>query len=234
MNVVLFTWNPEKWTPTDREWARRIAQINDCGFLYDQWSVGNSTKLVKPGDTAFLLRQNRERGIIARGTVTSEVFEELSWNVDLEEDATDNYVEVTWTSQVSIENRLPFEDLELKIPEVNWVRYSSGTTVDARHHEALFDLWNRTVHKAGVTNRTTTAAPPAPASLISSQNGFCGLCGIDPASIYSTSPTGFLITYTFRSTGSQAAVCPNCFVFASKFPDAQTLNELHQLMSAQF
>ena len=67
------------WNIPERVWSRRLRQIDDCGFLYDQWSCGNS-KQMKPGDTAFLLRQSTERGIVARGLVTSEVFEDDSWN----------------------------------------------------------------------------------------------------------------------------------------------------------
>lgn len=231
MNVVLCTWNPDKWTISDRQWERETRQIRDCGFLYSQWSVGNSTKLVKPGDVAFLLRQTHERGILAKGTVTSDVFEEGSWEGD---DETDNYVDITWTCQLPIDKRLRFEDLATHLPEVNWIRYSSGTTVDPQYHAKLFELWDQTVLNAGMTAGSLPKRVAPPADLIQTQKGFCGLCGLDPAAIYNTTPSSFLVAFTFDTTGEQVAVCPNCYEFASTFPSAKSTSELHQLLSGQF
>jgi hypothetical protein len=234
MNVVLFTWNPDKWDISDRQWAREIRQIRDCGFLYSQWSVGNSTKLVKPGDTALLLRQTRDRGIVAKGIVTSEVFEEVSWNEELEEDATDHYVDITWTTQLEIDQRLRLEKLQTELPEVSWVRYSSGTTVDPKYHDELLQLWDQTVRAAGVNPTSHTQQISAPQSLVHQQDGFCAICGLNPTTMYQTPSTDFFLTHTFTSTSTKIAVCPNCKLFASNFPSASTPDELRQIMPAQF
>lgn len=234
MNVVLFTWNPDKWTITDRIWHRQIQQIQDGGFLYGQWSAGNSTKLIKPGDTALLLRQGRDRGIVARGTVTSDVFEELSWNDELEEDATDNYVDITWTEQLPITARLRIEDLQQQLPEVAWVRYSSGTTVDPQYHDRLLQMWDDTVRTAGFARRPGPSPVSAPRELVESQNGTCSLCRIDPQILYRTTAESFLTIHTFDSTGTTIAVCPNCQQFASRLPAAQSPRELEQLMQGQY
>lgn len=112
MNVVLFTWNPEKFVLSDRDWNRRIKQVRDSGFLYDQWSTGNSTKVIQAGDIAFLLRQTLDRGIVAKGDVLTPVFQDLTWNNETEDDEVANYVEIRWTEIVSIEKRLRHEKLE--------------------------------------------------------------------------------------------------------------------------
>jgi hypothetical protein len=234
MNVVLFTWNPDKWDIPDRQWDREIRQIRDSGFLYSQWSVGNSTKLIKPGDTALLLRQTRDRGIVAKGIVTSEVFEEVTWNEELEEDATDHYVEITWTTQLPIADRLRLEDLQAKLPDVSWVRYSSGTTVEPQFHTALTDLWDQTVSKAGISPGSIPSHVPASNNLVVQQNGFCAVCGLNPTTMYQTSSTTFLTIHTFTTTSTQIAVCPNCQLFASKFPTATTTQDLQQLITGQF
>jgi hypothetical protein len=234
VNIVLFTWNPDRWDIPERQWDREIRQIRDCGFLYSQWSVGNSIKLVKSGDIALLLRQTRDRGIVAKGTVTSEVFEELTWNAELEEDATDHYVEITWTTQLSIADRLTIEDLQTKLPEVSWVRYSSGTTVEPQFHKELIDLWDQTVSKAGQTPGALPSHISASETLIAAQNGFCAVCGLHPKTMYQTAPKTFLTVHTFSTTSTQIAVCPNCQLFASKFSLAQTTSELQQLITGQF
>jgi len=234
MNVVLFTWNPDKWNIPTRQWNREIRQIQDCGFRYSQWSVGNSTKIVRPGDTALLLRQTRDRGIVAKGTVTSEVFEEISWNEELEKDATDHYVEITWSTQLPIDKRLRLEDLQTLLPDVSWVRYSSGTTVDPKFHDQLMTLWDQTVRSAGLHPTPTAQQIPAPEALVQKQNGFCAICGLNPTTIYQTQSAGFFLTHTFDTTSIQIAICPNCKLFASIFPIAATPDELKQLMSAQF
>ncbi len=234
MNIVLFTWNPVKWHVSDRQWDRQFRQIRDSGFIYEPWSVGNSTKLVKQGDTALLLRQARDRGIVARGIVTSEIFEEGTWNRELEVDATDHYVEIAWTTQLAIADRLKIEDLETKLSAVNWVRYSSGTTVEPQFHDALMDLWDHTVSKAGQTSGTLTSHVPATETLIAAQNGFCAVCGLDPVTIYQTASKIFLTMHTFSTTSIQIAICPNCQLFASKFSWAQTTKDLQQLLPVRF
>jgi hypothetical protein len=234
MNVVLFTWNPDKWDIPDRQWDREIRQIRDSGFIYSQWSVGNSTKLVQPGDTALLLRQTRDRGIVAKGIVTSDVFEEVTWNEELDEDATDHYVEITWTTQLPIADRLRIEELKAKLPEVSWVRYSSGTTVESQFHTALIDLWDQTVSKAGISPGSIPSHVPASNNLVAQQNGYCAVCGLNPTTMYQTSSTTFLTVHTFTATSTQIAVCPNCQLFASKFPTAQSTEDLQQLITGQF
>lgn len=52
MDIVLLTWNSDKWVVSDREWNRQIKQIQDCGFPYAQWSTGNNKKAIKPNDQA--------------------------------------------------------------------------------------------------------------------------------------------------------------------------------------
>lgn len=234
MNIVLFTWHPNRFPISDRQWEREIHQIQDCGFLYSQWSVGNSTRLVKPNDIALLLRQNNKRGIVARGVVTSEVFEELSWNDELEEHATDHYVDITWTEQIPIDQRLTIETLEKSLPQVSWVRQASGTTVEPAYHEKLLKIWDNHVATLGLTKTPATPGHQPAGQLAQQQHGLCSVCGIDVAVMYQSGPQDFLTTTTFPSSTNQIAVCPNCKHFQSMFPAASTPEELKNLMVSQF
>jgi len=234
MAVVLFTWNPSFFHVSDRQWNREIKQIQDCGFLYSQWSCGRS-KFIQPGDDAFLLRQGTDRrGIVAHGTVTSEYFEAPTWDDEKEEDTVVNYVDITWTTQLPIDQRLTIETLQLQIPKVYWSPQGSGTQVPEESQEKLFELWNTTTNQAGITPGSIPSRIQAPQTLIEHQNGFCAICGINPATIYQTQPASFFTSYTFVTTSTQIAVCPNCQLFASNFATAQTIDDLKQIMSGQF
>jgi hypothetical protein len=234
MGIVLCTWNPNKWTVSERAWDRQIRQIRDCGFSYGQWSIGSSTKIVKPGDIAFLLRQGSERGIVAQGEIASEPFAEPSWNDDAEESDTANYVEVIWTAQIPIEKRLRIEVLRQEIPEVNWSPFSSGTTVKPPHDARLLTLWSQTLQQAGVAPSRKLGQHPAPANLVSDQNGHCGICGIDPETMYQIAPTQIFVSIRPTESSEDLAVCPNCAVYHSTQPMSHSVDELQRRLSSQY
>jgi hypothetical protein len=237
MAVVLFTWNPSFFHVSDRQWNREIKQIQDCGFLYSQWSCGRS-KFIKPGDDAFLLRQGTDRrGIVAHGTVTSEYFEAPTWDDEKEEDTVVNYVDITWTTQLQIDQRLPIETLQLQIPEVYWSPQGSGTQVAEQATEKLFQLWNTTVLNAGFTTTTLDSnnkVIPASTATIATTNGCCQNCHFDSQSVYGTNPQAILVNYKGPTDTANVALCRNCHTIAASFNPQLNIADLEKLTTILF
>jgi len=237
VNIVLLTWNPDKFFVSDRQWNREIRQIQDCGFLYAQWSTGNNRKTIKPDDVAFLLRQGRDRGIVAKGIITTDVFQEPTWEEDVDEDALKNYAEVTWTSMVPIEKRLTIETLKTTFPNASWSPFASGTTVDPLIHEQLLAIWDQTVHASGLSyphqsnvRRTLRASN----TLIEHQNGSCYACKIDSNAMYQTAPTQLLSSYRGPGDNAEVALCPNCLTVATANGAHLSIAELEQRIAITF
>ena len=238
MAVVLFTWNPEHWAVSDRQWNREIRQIQDCGFLYSQWSCGRS-KFIQPGDDAFLLRQGTDRrGIVAHGTVSSDVFQEPTWNTEREEeDALWNYVDITWTTQLPIDQRLTIETLKSEIPDVHWSPQGSGTQVAEQATEKLFQLWNTTVLNAGFTTTTLNSnnkVTPASTAAIAATNGCCQNCHFDSQSVYGTNPQAILVTYKGPTDTANVVLCRNCHTIAGSFNPQLNIADLEKLTTILF
>ena len=240
MAVVLFTWNPEHWSISDRQWNREVKQIQDCGFFYSQWSCGRS-KVIQPGDDAFLLRQGTDRrGIVAHGTVSGEIFQEGTWNSEIEDDEEDtlvNYVDVTWTTQLPIDQRLTIETLKSEIPNVHWSPYGSGNRVPADSQEKLFQLWNTTVLNTGfTTNKLNTQGiiTPAPTLAIATSDGCCQNCHFDSQSIYGTNPQTILVNYKGPTDTENVALCRNCYTIAASYSPQLNISDLEKITAILF
>jgi 5-methylcytosine-specific restriction protein A len=235
--IVLFTWNPENWLISDRQWEREIKQIQDCGFLYSQWSCGRS-KFIQPGDDAFLLRQGQDRrGIIARGTVTSELFEAPTWNNEKGLDVTSNYVDITWTTQLKIDQRLPIEVLQKELPDVHWSPQGSGTQIPENAHEKFLYLWQKTVLSSSFStnssesrNRTAPASEPS----ITAASGCCHNCHISSKSMYGIDPKTILVDYKGNDDPQYVALCRNCYAIAVSHNPELNIAELEKLTSILF
>lgn len=239
---MLFTWNPEHFAISDRQWNREIQQIQDCGFLYSQWSCGRS-KFIQPGDDAFLLRQGTDRrGIVARGTVSGEIFQDGTWNSEIEDDEEAeetivNYVDITWTTQLHIDQRLTIETLKIEIPDVHWSPYGSGNRVPEDAQEKLFQLWNTTVLNAGFTTKTHTSndkVTPASTAAIAATNGCCHNCHFDSQSVYGTNPQAILVTYKGPTDTANVALCRNCHTIAASFNPQLNIADLEKLTTILF
>lgn len=71
----------------------------------------------------MLWRAHSERGLVASGTVTSEVWTGPHWNRPNE---LATYVDIDWDTVVDVPDRLPLEDLREAIPDVKWDRLQGG------------------------------------------------------------------------------------------------------------
>ena len=137
--VFILTWNPDRWMWPPEDHARAIQVTAAGGTMRDQWSVGLRTGGIQPGDRAMLLRQRHDRGLVASGVFTSELYVDQHW------DGTGRptrYGDLEWDTVLAIEDRLPVEQLELSVPEVRWHRIQgSRVAVPAAATRKLTDLW---------------------------------------------------------------------------------------------
>lgn len=137
--IFILTWNPDRWTWPPEDYARAIQITAAGGVARDQWSVGLRTGGIQPGDRAMLLRQRRDRGLVASGVFTSELYADRHWDGS---GRPTRYGDLEWDTVLELDDRLPVEQLELFVPEVHWHRIQgSGVAVPASATRKLADLW---------------------------------------------------------------------------------------------
>jgi hypothetical protein len=169
--------------------------------------------------------------------VTSEYFEAPTWDDEKEEDTVVNYVDITWTTQLQIDQRLPIETLQLQIPEVYWSPQGSGTQVAEQATEKLFQLWNTTVLNAGFTTTTLDSnnkVIPASTATIATTNGCCQNCHFDSQSVYGTNPQAILVNYKGPTDTANVALCRNCHTIAASFNPQLNIADLEKLTTILF
>jgi 5-methylcytosine-specific restriction protein A len=85
------------------------------------------------------VRQIRDRGIVAVGTFTSEVYPGVHWN---DPKRTANYADIEFTTYLLAEDRLPTEVLVKAVPAVPWNNlYGSGVQLDKSDEARLAAVW---------------------------------------------------------------------------------------------
>ena len=133
MSTILLTWNPDKW-----EWDSFAEDIerSRTAAVPMNWSV--ATRAIENGDRAFLLRQVRDRGIVAGGVIRSSPYPAAHWD---DSGRTADYVDVEFDVIVAVDERLPLEILEQRVASVHWAPRQSGTKVPPVAEDALEDIW---------------------------------------------------------------------------------------------
>lgn len=79
-SIFILNWNPSKWYWDEIEYAQGTTERAESRPASGGWSLGCRTHGVAPGDRTFLLRQHIDRGIVARGRFTSNVFQAPHWD----------------------------------------------------------------------------------------------------------------------------------------------------------
>jgi 5-methylcytosine-specific restriction protein A len=125
-------------------WEADGQEIETRGFTRGRWSMGSRNQGVVPGDQILLVRQIRDRGIVRSGFATSEVFQGRHFDEDERAAGKmSNYVDVHWTQQVDMEDRLPTEVLLDVFPEISWnALLGSGVQVPEEVAPRLIALWH--------------------------------------------------------------------------------------------
>jgi 5-methylcytosine-specific restriction enzyme A len=160
MATFTLTWNPDQW-PFDENDYQRAVELTAAGHpSKDAWSVGNRLGGINVGDRAFLLRQHRDRGIVASGEFTSEVYQDRHWDGS---DRDANYAEVQWDNLLPLEDRLPIEELKRQVSRVPWDRLqASGVQLREDAATSVEELWE--AHLKTVGRQTTWLPEEVPSS----------------------------------------------------------------------
>ena len=144
--IYVLTWNPTRWLISDEELESDAAITAQGLTVSSQWSTGNRNSEIEPGDTVVLYRQDSDRGIVAYGIATSYIFQEAHFENEFD---IGNYVKISWKSWVTVEDRIPIEDLQRHAPNTFWERLqASGVKVhddDISGLHALLSEWHKDV-----------------------------------------------------------------------------------------
>jgi 5-methylcytosine-specific restriction enzyme A len=140
MNTFILVWNPDAWTRGDAWLDESAGPVNDKNRQPWNWSMGARRSGIDIGDRAFLLRQRRDRGLVASGFFTSNtIYPDEHW------DGTGRqtwYADLEWDCVLRIDERLAVEDLKTLVPDVQWDRLQgSGVQVPAGVDDALERHW---------------------------------------------------------------------------------------------
>ena len=140
MTMFILTWNPDK-SLNDDWWESEIDQFSKGnGTTIDCWSTGSRASEIEVGDTGILLRQKRERGILAVGHFTGKWHRRPDWN---ESAGSIDYAGFEVSQAVSVADRLRTEILLEEVPEVSWNNLmSSGTRADQQGADRVMELWD--------------------------------------------------------------------------------------------
>lgn len=155
MHTFLLTWNPDKWYR--QEFVDHAIKATASGNVSaNNWSVGNRRYGLTPGDQALLVRQHRDRGIVASGTFTSEIYEDDHWSGDPKKKAT--YADVDFDAWLPAEDALSIDALKRDVPEVTWDRLQAGgVLLGEAVANRLEDLWGKHLGAVGRSAPTTPA-----------------------------------------------------------------------------
>lgn len=146
MATYLLTWNPERW-----EWnniQNSIVQINRKGFSDGRWSSG-VTKKIQPTDRIFLMKlgNQKPRGIMASGWVTSEVYQDAHWE---DKSKLGRYVDIHFDTIInpSLESIFSIELLQDGIySSINWTPQASGMSIPDPIAEQLENDWAKFLNR---------------------------------------------------------------------------------------
>ncbi|SMC38971.1 protein NO VEIN domain-containing protein [Janibacter indicus] len=146
-NAVLLTMNPALYDFYALEAREAQAAISLGQPAPGRWSVAKRVQGIGPGDTVYMLKQGEEpRGIVASGTVTSEIFVDDHWDPEVPGEL--SYVEVSWTAVVDEDAPLPLESLKEVFPQQHWTPQSSGQGVRPEVVSGLAAMWAEFVGRA--------------------------------------------------------------------------------------
>ena len=108
-----------------------------------------------PGDRAMLLRQRRDRGLVASGWFTTQIYEDLHWDGT---DRVTQFADIDFDCLLTVDERLPTEVLVEQVAAVPWNRLQgSGVRVPDDAAVTLDELWHH--HLGEDPRRTPTSRP---------------------------------------------------------------------------
>jgi 5-methylcytosine-specific restriction enzyme A len=143
MAAFLLTWNPDGPGWPDDDYADEVESSATGDAPYGNWSVGNRKSGIGVGDRAFLLRKIHERGLVASGYFTSEIYPAPHWDGS---GRMATYADVEWDCLLPVEDGLAVSDLKVALPDIPWDRLQpSGVLVPQSFESELENLWSEQV-----------------------------------------------------------------------------------------
>jgi 5-methylcytosine-specific restriction protein A len=220
--VFLLTWNPVTNPAAGdgfSEWAASAS-----GPHGTNWSTGSRRTGIVRGDTAYLVRQIRERGIVAKARFVSAPYEDRHW---ADPSKTAYYAGINLETYLEPADRLDIDTLRAVIGGVRWDNlYGSGVEVKGADVQALDALWQE--HLAGleygarapqeVVGQTFSEGdvkrvpvnryerdPRARAACLAAQGTTCVVCGFDFGVTYGPLGDGFIHVHHVRELSALPA-----------------------------
>lgn len=215
MRTFLLTWNPDRWPWPQAAYDQEVAETAAGKTTQGRWSTGSRRSGIEPGDRAFLVRQDTDRGLIASGTFATRIRERKHWDGS---GRMANYADVDWEVIVPVEDRLPVTELKIRVPAVPWdALRGSGVQVSAEASRALSGAWEE--HVDGIPFQGPGEAAPgtypegdvtrievnryerdrrARAECISKYGTDCSACGFSFESAYGPLGYGFVHVHHIR------------------------------------
>jgi 5-methylcytosine-specific restriction enzyme A len=237
--TYILTWNPDRWQWPEESIAVAVDVTLSGQTFADQWSTGNRIHGIAKNHRAFLLRQHRERGIVASGRFTSTVFRDRHWDGS---NRSANYAKVAFDTVLPVEDRLPTEELRRRIPQMPWDRLeASGIELPAANESELESAWAE--HCESIPYRAPDELPPgdyeegaairievnryerdraARKACIAHHGTVCTVCGFDYEQRYGPIGRGFIHVHHVREISKLGAgykidprtdlvpLCANC------------------------
>jgi 5-methylcytosine-specific restriction protein A len=152
--TFILTWNPDKWTFEEGRYEELVDSTARGDTPLEAWSVGVRRRGVSRGDRAFLLRQHRDRGIVAAGQFTSDVYPGPHWDGTAREAS---YADAEWDTWLPVADRLSIDLVTSQVPEMRWDRLqASGVQLPEAQARSLERLWE--AHLQGL-GRDTPRGP---------------------------------------------------------------------------
>lgn len=212
MSWFVLNWNPDVWRGISDEAWNEFAELGEGDLAEGRWSTGSRHGGIEPGDGLFFLRQGRDRGILAVGVATSDVYRAPHYNDD---SRMAWYVDHQWREARTIDDRLRTEDLHISVPDVPWSNlYGSGVNVTERDAELILTLWAEggpvlwpqgysrpdeegpTLYREGaralVTANRFERDPKARQACIRHHGTRCAVCRFDFESVYGERGKGYI------------------------------------------
>jgi 5-methylcytosine-specific restriction enzyme A len=258
--TFILTWNPDLggWPPDEYEHAVLATARGESWKRL--WILGLRFRGISAGNGVLLLRQHRDRGLVASGVFASGLEYDAHWEGSGRQTP---YAQIEWDTVVDYEDRLKVEFLKAHVPEVAWDRIQdSGVAVPDAAVEKLNNIWSS--HTDGLIFRSPEEPLPgetfpegrntrvevnryerdrrARKACLAHWGSSCVVCGLDFGDLYGSLGQGFIHVHHLLELSAMdpgyrvdpitdlRPVCPNCHAMLHRHRPALSIDELKRLL----
>ncbi|WP_171263486.1 HNH endonuclease [Acinetobacter silvestris] len=141
MATYLFTWNPKRW-----DWKNlnnQILQLQNNEEVFNDWGTGSRKHNIGINDQFILVRVGvQPKGIIAIGSIESELFERNHWDKNLtKQGKKTSFVKLKFNN-LSPATFIKEEELQKRFPKINWTPQTNGIKIDEAIAAEIFKELN--------------------------------------------------------------------------------------------